>query len=180
MSRFSGTGIFHTPSTSVSPGRQARYSSGPFLSIDDRQRDRAPGRDRPIDQRPRIELGAKRPIHAENTGRARAISARSSVSIALAQARRSSAGTACAARSAARARPAARALPPRDPCRRRHSGIMSSTSSPLCSRSASSRVKFPQPFDHLFRRLDGPRIVVLSAIRSMILRMFCTSTPPNG
>src|SRR5205085_10063854 len=40
---------------------------GPLFVDDNRQGDRAPGGDRPIDQRARIELGAERPIDTENT-----------------------------------------------------------------------------------------------------------------
>src|SRR5262249_35732626 len=45
----------------------AIFERSPLID-DDRERDTAPGRDRPIDQRPRVELGAKRPISPENAG----------------------------------------------------------------------------------------------------------------
>jgi hypothetical protein len=55
----------HTPSTSGSPGRQSRYSSGPFFIDDDRERHVKAFGEQLVDQRTRIEFGLKRPIGAE-------------------------------------------------------------------------------------------------------------------
>ena len=73
--------MFHTPSTSGSPGRQARYSSGPFLSTTAGNATAEPCGDQPIDQRPRIEFGLERPIDAERDPRPLGSSARSAASI---------------------------------------------------------------------------------------------------
>ena len=81
MSRFSGTGMFQTPSTSVSPGRQARYSSGPFLSTRPAARPcarrRPPSRSAAAGRTRRETASTRRECRA-----ARRCSARNSVSIA--------------------------------------------------------------------------------------------------